>query len=92
MTEWKVAPSNKEAEEAVLGCILVDGVSIFEKAVAWIQTRWIRCVFSFNKSHQAGGSLFDSMPSSGECIIHRSKAWPILTFLTIASWAVGSAA
>ena len=37
MTEWKVAPSNKEAEEAVLGCILVDGVSIFEKAVAWIR-------------------------------------------------------
>ena len=37
MAEWKVAPSNKEAEEAVLGCVLMDCVAIFEKAVAWIR-------------------------------------------------------
>ena len=39
MSEWKLAPSNKEAEEAVLGCILADGDFIYEKASAWIRDK-----------------------------------------------------
>ena len=37
MTNLKVAPSSKNAEESVLGCILLDGVSIYEKVAAWIR-------------------------------------------------------
>ena len=37
MSEWKISPSNKEAEEAVLGCILTDGDFIYEKVSAWIR-------------------------------------------------------
>ena len=37
MSDWKLSPSNKEAEEAVLGCVLVDGDFIYEKASAWIR-------------------------------------------------------
>ena len=37
MTNLKAAPSSKNAEESVLGCILLDGVSIYEKVAAWIR-------------------------------------------------------
>ena len=37
MTNLKAAPSSKSAEESVLGCILLDGVSIYEKVAAWIR-------------------------------------------------------
>jgi len=37
LTNLKVAPSSKNAEESVLGCILLDGVSIYEKVAAWIR-------------------------------------------------------
>ena len=37
MTNLKAAPSSKNAEESVLGCILRDGVSIYEKVAAWIR-------------------------------------------------------
>tara|TARA_Y100000310_G_scaffold277698_1_gene295645 strand:- start:187 stop:1518 length:1332 start_codon:yes stop_codon:yes gene_type:complete len=33
----KAAPSSKNAEESVLGCILLDGVSVYEKVAAWIR-------------------------------------------------------
>ena len=38
MMETKVAPSSKDAEESVLGCILLDGVSIYEKVSSWIRS------------------------------------------------------
>ena len=37
MLETKTAPSSKDAEQSVLGCILLDGVSIYEKVAAWIR-------------------------------------------------------
>ena len=37
MTNLKAAPSSKSAEESLLGCILLDGVSIYEKVAAWIR-------------------------------------------------------
>jgi len=37
LTNLKAAPSSKSAEESVLGCILLDGVSIYEKVAAWIR-------------------------------------------------------
>ena len=37
MPNLKLAPSSKNAEESVLGCILLDGVSIYEKVAAWIR-------------------------------------------------------
>ena len=37
MTNLKAAPSSKNAEESVLGCILLDGVSVYEKVAAWIR-------------------------------------------------------
>jgi len=37
LTNLKAAPSSKNAEESVLGCILLDGVSIYEKVAAWIR-------------------------------------------------------
>ena len=37
MLEAKTAPSSKDAEQSVLGCILLDGVSIYEKVAAWIR-------------------------------------------------------
>ena len=37
MTNLKLAPSSKNAEESVLGCILLDGVSVYEKVAAWIR-------------------------------------------------------
>ena len=36
--DTKVAPSSRDAEESVLGCILLDGVSVYEKVAAWIRT------------------------------------------------------
>ena len=38
MMETKVAPSSKDAEESVLGCILLDGVSVYEKVASWIRS------------------------------------------------------
>ena len=38
MFETKEAPSSRDAEESVLGCILLDGVSIYEKVSAWIRS------------------------------------------------------
>jgi len=35
--ETKLAPSSKDAEESVLGCILLDGVSVYEKVASWIR-------------------------------------------------------
>ena len=37
MTSLKAAPSSKDAEESVLGSILLDGVSVYEKVAAWIR-------------------------------------------------------
>ena len=37
MTNLKAAPSSKDAEESVLGSILLDGVSVYEKVAAWIR-------------------------------------------------------
>jgi|TARA_R100000750_G_scaffold5828_4_gene4440 replicative DNA helicase len=37
LTNLKAAPSSKNAEESVLGCILLDGVSVYEKVAAWIR-------------------------------------------------------
>jgi replicative DNA helicase len=37
LLETKTAPSSKDAEQSVLGCILLDGVSIYEKVAAWIR-------------------------------------------------------
>ena len=37
MFENKEAPSSRDAEESVLGSILRDGVSIYEKVSAWIR-------------------------------------------------------
>ena len=37
MKDLKAAPSSRDAEESVLGCILLDGVSIYEKVSAWIR-------------------------------------------------------
>ena len=37
MTILKAAPSSKDAEESVLGSILLDGVSVYEKVAAWIR-------------------------------------------------------
>jgi len=37
LTNLKAAPSSKDAEESVLGSILLDGVSVYEKVAAWIR-------------------------------------------------------
>ena len=37
MTDLKIAPSSRDAEESVLGCILLDGVSVYEKVSSWIR-------------------------------------------------------
>ncbi|MAH44534.1 hypothetical protein CMI37_01820 [Candidatus Pacearchaeota archaeon] len=37
MAEYKLPPSNKEAEEAVLGCLILEGEPIYEKVSAWIR-------------------------------------------------------
>ena len=35
--ELKVSPSNKDAEKAILGAIMMGGEEIYEKAKSWIR-------------------------------------------------------
>jgi replicative DNA helicase len=37
MPDLQVPPSSREAEEAVLGCILMEGLPIYERVAGWIR-------------------------------------------------------
>jgi len=60
----KLAPSSKEAEESVLGCILLDGVSIYEKVAAWIRDEE---AFYYNDNKKVWKAIKE-IYKAGECI------------------------
>lgn len=60
----KTAPSSRNAEESVLGCILLDGVSIYEKVAAWIRNEDA----FYYKDNQVIWKAIKSIYKSGEPI------------------------
>ena len=60
----KTAPLSRNAEESVLGCILLDGVSIYEKVAAWIRNEDA----FYYKDNQVIWKAIKSIYKSGEPI------------------------